>query len=337
MNSANVHHIIWDGGPNLNIRFQSNVSGTYAHNINSNFHVVYRTQLQCTGSGNRVMGWQVGSTTVATNVYFINNEFYGCANTGDQASALYIGPGSGGGYSNLVIQNNIIRDFYGECIEVNPRVTSSGAHIAGNVLHGCGKGTCNGAWLCRPGITISVQSGGGNNGTIIENNLLWDFGSSCIWDRGGGSPAAEIRNNTCFDYGKDGGTSPNPEGISGYGGPGRAIVRNNIIFAPNGTKAFNGNYAGASNNACAASDTCGSAKQGWSASEWVSTDPNSAAFLTLSAGSGARDAGALIAGLAEDYAGGLRPANGLFDIGAFEAGATAATVRPRAPDPVAAE
>ena len=154
-------------------------------------------------------------------MYFINNEFYGCDKTGDQSSAVYVGPGAGGGYNDFVLQNNVIRDFYGECVEINPRVTSSGLYIGGNVMYNCGRGTCNGAWLCRPGITVSIQSGGGNNNTVIENNLMWSFGASCIWDRGGGSPAAQIRNNTCYDYGNDSGDSPNPEGIAGYGGPGQ--------------------------------------------------------------------------------------------------------------------
>jgi len=331
LNSSSAHHIAWDGGPDLKIRFESNGSGTYANNINSNYHLVYRTQTYCSGSNNKVMGWQVGSTTAASHVYFINNEFYGCANTGDQSSAVYVGPGNGGGYNDFVLQNNIIRDFYGECVEINPRVTSSGLYIGGNVMYNCGRGTCSGAWLCRPGITVGTQSGGGNNGTVIENNLMWSFGSSCIWDRGGGTPAAQIRNNTCYNYGNDGGDSPNPEGIAGYGGAGKAIVRNNIIFAGNGTKAFNGTYSGATNNACAAGDNCGSSSVVWSASSWLSTDPNSSNFLKIGTSSPAKDAGANITAVLLDFTGASRPADGQYDIGAFEANASTSTKKPNPP------
>ncbi|HXH24041.1 MAG TPA: hypothetical protein VNI78_02255 [Vicinamibacterales bacterium] len=84
MNSANVHHIMWDGGPDLKIRFQSDgAAGTYAQNINSDWHVVYRTQTFCTATTG-VLGFQVGPTTVADHVYFINNEFHTCRLTNER-------------------------------------------------------------------------------------------------------------------------------------------------------------------------------------------------------------------------------------------------------------
>jgi len=326
-----VNHIVWDGGPDMKIRFASDGNGTYANNINSDWHIVYRTQTYCSGSGNKVLGWQIGSTVAAAHVYFINNEFYGCNNTGDQSSAVCVGPGAGGGYTDFVLQNNIIRDFFGECVEINPRVTSSGLYIGGNVMYDCGRGTCSTAWLCRPGVTVSTQSGGGNNGTVIENNLMWSFGSSCIWDRGGGSPAPQIRNNTCYDYGNDSGSSPNPQGIAGYGGAGSAVVRNNIIFAPNGTKAFNGTYSGATNNACASGDSCGASQVTWQKAYWLSTDPASSDFLKIGPTSPAKDAGANISAVLVDFAGASRPADGVYDVGAFEANATGTTKKPSAP------
>src|SRR5262249_54702211 len=143
-------------------------------------------------------GWAVGDSSVSNHVYFINNEFYGCGATGDQTSAVYVGPGNGGGYTDFVFQNNIVRDFFGEGIEINPRVTSTGITIVGNAFYNVGKGTCATPWNCRPGITMSVQSGGGNNSTVIANNVIWDTGSGCIWDRGGGTPNPIIANNTCY-------------------------------------------------------------------------------------------------------------------------------------------
>lgn len=339
MSSPNgVGYIMFDGGPDLKIRFDSNAGGgTYANHIIAHDVIVYRTQMYCTGA-NRQLGWSVGDTSVASDIYFINNEFYGCANTGDQASAVYVGPGSGGGYSNFVFQNNIVRDFFGEGLEVNPRVTSSGATIIGNAFHNIGKGTCSTSWQCRPAIVMSIQSGGGNNSTLIANNLMWDLGSGCVWDRGGGSPRALIANNTCYDYGKgsDGG-GPNPEGISGYSDSGSATVRNNIIVAPNGTAPFDGSSFTASNNLCASGKTCGGGGIIWSALTVLSSDPRTDAFMTIAANSPAVDAGMAISSVTTSYAGVARPDGGGYDIGAFEQGEGTGAARPNPPTGVSAE
>src|SRR5262249_32629878 len=140
--STGVHHIVFDGGADFRIRFDSNRGpGTYVNHIIANYVIVYRTQTFCTGSRGQE-GWSVGDYAVASHVFFINNEFHGCSETGDQSSAVYVGPGDGGGYSDFVFQNNIVRGFFGEGIEINPRVTSSGATIIGNAIYNVGKGTC---------------------------------------------------------------------------------------------------------------------------------------------------------------------------------------------------
>jgi hypothetical protein len=336
MNSPNgVSHIIFDGGPDLKIRFNSNAgAGSYANHILGSYVIVYRTQMFCTGSKAQ-LGWSVGDTSVASNIYFINNEFYGCANTGDQASAIYAGPGDGGGYSGLVIQNNIIREFFGEGIEINPRVTSSGLSITGNAFHNTGKGTCSTGWQCRPAIVVSVQSGGGNNGTLIANNMMWDTGSGCIWDRGGGTPKPLIANNTCYDFGKGSGSGgPNPEGISGYSNGGSATVSNNIIYAPNGTNAFDSSNFTASNNLCASGNGCGSSSKTWSSATVLSVDQTSSSFLLPGAGSEALDAGVAVSSVTISYTGGSRPQGAGYDIGAFESGSGIAPLKPNPPTAV---
>ena len=334
MNSANVHHVMWDGGPDLKIRFNSNVAGTfsYVNDIDSDWHIVYRTQQFCSGSNNGVRGWQVGGSTVADHVYFINNEFHSCASTGDQASAVYAGAGGGGGYTDFVFQNNIVRDMYGEGLEINPRVTSSGARITGNAFHNVGKGTCGGDWKCRPGITMSIQSGGGNHGTVIAGNLFWDIGASCIYDRGGGNPRPQIINNTCYDYGKGPGVV-NPEGVSGYTDGGSATIKNNIFYSPKGVNPFDGSSFDASHNICASGKSCGSSSKTWSANTVLSTDPNSASFLMIASTSEARDAGTTVS-VTTSYGGGTRPKDAGFDIGAFEVGGQSLTLPPQAPSNV---
>ena len=313
-NSSNVHDIIFDGGPNFGITFLANVSGRYAILIDSNNTTVYRTQGHCgTVAAAGVFG--TGAWSKVGGGRYINNETYGCEGTGDQVSFIYAGPGSpNGGYSNLLIQNNLIRDMGGEGMEINPRVTSENLTISGNAIHNVGKVTCSTAWGCRPGITMSIQSGGGNNGTVIKNNLIWNTGSGCIWDRGGGTPKPVIYNNTCYDY-ADPGSDPWPQGIAGYSNGGTATIRNNIIYDSDGTNPFDSSSFSASNNLCASGKSCGSSSQIYSAGVFQSTDQNNANFLKLASGSVAIDHG-YATSVTDSYFGTAR--SGTLDIGADE-------------------
>lgn len=328
MNSANVGHIIFDGGPNLNLKFNSNGStAQYVNHINggASYVIIYRTQMFCTGN-NQQLGWAVGDTAISDHVWFINNEFYGCSTTGDQIATIYAGPGGGGGYTNLYILNNVMRDMYGECIEINPRATSGPLTITGNAIHNCGFGTCSTAWNCRPGITVGNQGPGtGNNSTILANNLIWNVGSGCIWNRGDGTPAALIYNNTCYDYGKGNSTvggDPQPQGITGFSNNGKGTVANNIIYAPNGTAPFDSSPMTETNNICAAA--CGTSSQVYNTSTTLaSTTENSANFLLLGASSIAIDHGANgAAATSMDYRAASRPVGSAYDIGAFESGSS---------------
>jgi hypothetical protein len=324
-NSTNVHDIIFDGGPDLGIAFASTIADNYSLHILSNNTTIYRTRNYSTQpSGTELLS--VGDFRVVSGVRIINNEFYGCNTaSGYQCSAVYVGPGDNGGYSNLLIKNNIMRDLGGEGIEVNPRVTSNNIEISGNAIHNVGKQTCSGKWLCRPGITVSIQSGGGNNGTVILNNLIWDTGSSCIWDRGGGNPKPVIYYNTCYDYGKgSGGGGPNPQGISGYINGGTAIVRNNIIYVPNGTDPFDGSVFTASNNLCGSGESCGSSKQTWSVNTVLSTNQNTSNFMQIGADSEVRNNGYTMSSIKSSYTADLRPP---YDIGAFVYGTTGVSLQ----------
>jgi len=333
-NSSSVHDIIFDGGPGLNITFRSDAAAdAYSMHILSDNMTVYRTRNYSSLSGGSLL-LAIGDTKVVNGVRIINNEFYGCnSSAGFQCSAIYIGPGSGGGYNNVLIQNNIIRDMGGEGIEVNPRVTSSNLTITGNAIHNVGKQTCSGSWQCRPGVTVSIQSGNGNNATIVSNNLIWDTGSGCLWDRGGGSPRPAYYNNTCYDYGKgSSGGGPNPEGISGYSDGGTATIQNNIIYAPNGTAPFDGSNFSASNNLCASGKSCGSSNQIWSANTLLSTVTGATTFLQIGSTSEARNHGAAITTLTASYGGVTRPQEGTYDIGAFEySGSGTGVTTPTAP------
>jgi hypothetical protein len=318
-----VHDIIIDGGPNMDITFQSSVSASgpkYALHINANNITVYRTQVYATtGSVNLFAVSDYSS--VFSNNQFINNEFYGCnQSSGYQCSAIYVGactnPGSCG-FQNFAIKNNIVRDMGGEGLEINPRVASSGIEISGNAIHNTGKQTCAGNWDCRPGITVDGPSvSGSTSNAVIQNNLIWDTGASCIWDKGGAN-SAQISDNTCYDFGKGTSHGVCMQGVCGDN-HGNATIRNNIIVAPNGTNPFDSSPFTASNNICASGKSCGSAAQMWSANTVASTDANNSAFMTLGANSEAKGTGIAIAGVTVDYTGAARgtPA----DISAFKSG-----------------
>ncbi|MBK8233919.1 MAG: right-handed parallel beta-helix repeat-containing protein [Deltaproteobacteria bacterium] len=312
--SMGVHDLIIDGGLAFGIEFENEQCGdVYAFTVASDNTTVYRTRAHSTCPTGSLL-FAVGPFWQPSNVRFVNNEGYGCdAADGFQCSFVYAGPGDGGGYDGLLIQNNIIRNMGGEGIEINPRVTSSGLEIAGNAIHDVGKATCAGDWGCRPGITVAVQSGDGNDGTRIVDNLVWDTGSSCIWDRGGGDPAPIYAHNTCFDYAKVG-SDPWPFGISSYQDGGTATLANNIIFAPNGTAAFDGSAFTMEGNIC----DDGSCAMPYSAQVFASIDPDALEFLQLAGGGPAVDA-AQDVGVAIDYLGHPRPQGDGFDIGAFEA------------------
>jgi hypothetical protein len=312
LDGPDVHHVIIDGGPDLRIHFVSDAQDAYGLHVKADDVTVYRTQAYATVAA---MLFAACDDENCARVSFINNEMHDCNMTdGYQCSGIYWGPGNGGGYTTARILNNVIRSVGGEGLEINPRVTSDDLEISGNAIHDVGKATCSGSWQCRPGITVGVQSGNGNNGTMIRNNLIWDTGSGCVWDRGGGQPAPRIFNNTCYDYAKGANqNTPNPEGISGYSNSGTAEVRNNVIFAPNGTAPFDGSNFTASNNMC--SGGCGTSSQAWSSSALVLT--MSPTFLRPTASSQAKDHGMTVDDPV-DYAGVARPQGAAFDIGAFE-------------------
>lgn len=318
---TNAHDVIIDGGPDLKIHFVSDVYDKYSLHVEANNITIYRTQSYAPAVTSGAMLFAACGYLKCNNVKFINNEMHDCSfGGGYQCSGIYWSPGSGGGYSNAVIKNNIVRNMGGEGLEINPRVTSDNIEISGNAIHHVGYDTCGGTWNCRPGITMAIQSGDGNNGTVIRNNLIWDTASSCIWSYGGGSPAALIYNNTCYDYGKGTGSLTHPEGISGKYTP-TATVRNNLIYAPNGADPFDVSFT-ASNNLCGSGKSCGSSNQTWSSSTVVSTDQNNASFMKLSNNSGAKDT-AISVGVTVDYSGISRPQGAGYDIGAYEYGATA--------------
>lgn len=322
-------HVIWDGGPNLMIRFENSGSGQFDPSVYFNARpglhsniTFYRTQWEVTNGGEWVAQWGVYD-----NLSFINSEFYATrAQVTNAQHHMYMSGASNYGPStNLNILGNIFRDTPGEAIEIRLFQNLDGLVIDGNAMHNIGKGTCRADWKCRSAITFDASGGGSLSNARITNNLIWDTGEGIIrlWS---GNPL--IANNTFFDWGKG---EPANGGwgqwaLFGYSNNGRATIRNNIIYATgstaNGYKKipFDRSNFDASNNLCASGTSCGSASRTVSEASFLSLNPSSNTFLVPSSSSEANSGGTSV-GLSVDYLGSIRrESSGSIGIGAITGG-----------------
>lgn len=200
------------------------------------------------------------------NVGFINVEMYDNNAASDQSNAIYYGACDGNGscaINNGFIKNSIIRNQSGEGIEANPRVQSSGMTITGNAIHNVGKNSCSSSWDCRPGITLFINQSGTFDDVVVANNLIWNTGVGCIWDStdATGAHKTQIYNNTCYDYHKSTASGVCVQGICSSATNSVAIVRNNIIYATNGTDPFDASPFTADHNFCGVGKSCGTSSQ----------------------------------------------------------------------------
>lgn len=323
-------HVIWDGGPNLNIHFSNTTGGQFDpsvyFNAKSGLHsdiTIYRTQWNVTGSGEWVAQWGMFS-----NLRFINNEFYSTSSDQSQHHLYFSGASNYGQSSGLEIKNNVFRDTPGEAIEFRMYQNLTDVTIDGNAFHDIGKGTCSTSWKCRSPITLA-DSGGTASNVTISNNLIWDTGEGIVrcWNSGG----SKIYNNTIYNWGMG---SPANGGYGqwaffGYSKDGTCFVKNNIIYATgntaNGYKKIpidaspiiTGN---ASNNICLDGQNCGASSQVYSAT-LLSTDPTNTGFLqpNLSDSNLIKGANLSFSGVRVDYRLISRPSSASFTIGAIEA------------------
>jgi hypothetical protein len=335
-------YVIWDGGPNMRIRFINSTGGQFDPSVylngNGTLHsdiTFYRTLWQVTGDGLWVMQWGR-----VQNLRFINSEFHatGASVSGGQHHIYLSGASNFGSSSGIYFLNNIIRDTPGESIEFRLFQTFSDVFIEGNAFHDIGRGTCTTNWKCRSAITFSADGGGTFSGTVrVANNLIWDTGENCIrtWD----NPAStQFYNNTCYNWGSGptGNTKYTSAAFANYAftsnPPGD--FRNNIIYAtgsdPNGNvkTPFPNNASVDSFNGCSSTTNCGSSKQTVSASSFISLNENSPDFLRLVDGSNLIGSGTSLSVVSVDYLGSLRVG---WDIGAISTRSGSASEVPGAP------
>ena len=325
-------YVIWDGGPNLRIKFNNTTGGQFdpsvyfnAASSGTHSHItLYRTQWDVTGQGEWISSWGTWD-----NLSIINSEFY-ATSTVDAQHHIYPSCGSNyGPMTNFYILNNIFRDTAGEAIEFRLVAQSvSGVVIDGNAFHNIGKGVCKTGWKCRSAITLAQE--GGTIGSIrISNNLIWDTGEGIVRCWGGN---ANIYNNTVYNWGMG---SPANAGYGqwaffGYSKDGKCVVKNNIIYAT-GTTANGytkipfdtspGITSNASNNICLSGQSCGALSQVYSGTTLLSTNQTDANFLqpNLSLPTLTTGVNLLSAGVTVDYRRNSRPSSAPFVIGAIQA------------------
>lgn len=354
----NVGYIIIDGGNpstgEMLFKFVSDANGCSSFcgslAIVGSHITIARTQFTASGSSGSgqfegVLFCNVDSMA-CDDFTMVNVECYGFVPAGsdDQGSCMYAGScGAAGGcsVSNVRFLNSICRETDGECVELNPRVTSSVFLIANNAFHNVGKGTCRSStWSCRPAILTNINQSGATNLAVIANNIIWNTGSGCIWEKSHstGANAAKVFNNTCYDYGKGASNNGQPFGINGAtsgsdGFNSVMLAENNTICEQGGINPFSTALA----SHTTASNLVKSGESGGTSSVtaascsamFLSVDENTANFLKIDASSPGYNAGAdLSATITDDYLGISRPKATTFDIGAFEFDAGGDTTDP---------
>lgn len=330
--SANVHHIIMDGGPNLLFEFVG-TSGSDQNNytlvISSNYVTIARTRIHAGSGSGPALGIGTGSGSY-DHIWWINNEMYD--------SKKYYGVYTGGGtgctsgdtsHSNVYFYNNIFRDICGRGIQIEPRKSALNTYVSGNAFHDLGWGLSCGVSISHA-VEPATACGASLNGIYVDNNLAFNLyggfgqvgeGSNEYW-----------RNNTIYRYGIQTPVTLGSHAFSAYSDGARSTLQNNIILYPasSGINPINrGSGFTTSGNLCESGMSCGaSSKSGTKDTTFISYDPNNASFLELKSGSPAINSGLslLSSGITIDYLGNSR--SSAFDIGAIEyiSGGTSTTL-----------
>jgi len=335
--TTRIQYVIFDGGPNLKIKFNSTSNSQFDPSVYFNAataglesHITfYRTQWSVPGMGENIAQWGI-----VDNLNIINSEFQSGASSdaNNQHHIYFSGASNFGTSAHIYIRNNIFRDTPGEQIEFRMFQNTDDVVIDGNVFHNVGKGTCPVSWKCRPAITVA-SSGATVTNLVISNNLMWDIGEGAVrmWT---GSPF--VYNNSIWQWGQGQPANGGWGQWAFYGGgpnDGNGTIRNNILYGTGST----GNGAALipwdtsaftkSNNVCISAMTgCSQVFQTSGTNQTVmSLSPSSSSFMFVNGPlSNAFQTGATIAAVTSSYT--LVPRVAPYDIGAF-AGTALATLR----------
>ena len=337
---SGVHHVIFDGGPDMLIRFVgsgvTSCQNAYTVVVKSNDVTLYRVRVNANGSCGPALGPGNGSGTVTGNFRFINSELYGAS----RYYGVYVGGGTGcaagdTSFTNMEFRNSIFRDIDGRGIQIEPRADSSGLIIDGNAFHHIGANS-SGNMNVSHAVALANACGGDVSSVRVSNNIGFTLSGGFV----GFDYPSLIANNTVFDYANSG-TPPTLSfhAITSTTDGQLGTVRNNILIDNSGASGINPTNRSsgwtASNNLCGtpASPCAGTSVQtGTAAATFLSSSTTSADFLKpLNTGSAINNGANLYgSGITTDYLGSVRPAIGVFEIGAIEYGSSD-TTPPAAP------
>lgn len=290
---SNTHHIIFDGGPDMLIRFKgsgcTSSQNGYTTVVKSNDITLYRVRIDANDSGGPALGPATSATTA--NFRFINSEIYG--------ATRYYGVYTGGGatcdasagdntsHTNMEFRNSIFRQIDGRGIQIEPRFGSSGIIIDGNVFHDVGynrSGTSSISGAVQPA-DACLPNGQDITDGVVSNNLMWDLGGGGVMMFVDGA-TWEVYNNTIWDYANSSDSpTTNSHGITcSTADSCSPKVKNNIILAPaqGGLEPIHrmDSNPNTNDNVCESGSACGSgAITGTAATIFDSTSTSSSSFL----------------------------------------------------------
>jgi hypothetical protein len=320
--SANVRHLVIDGGPNLQFNFVGSASPSSNQNaytlvVSSNFVTVARSRIRQAQGWGPALGVGTGSGTY-DHIWIVNNEIHDVTNNAGAAYGVYSGGGTGCAANDtshhfVYFISNIFRNIAGNGIQIEPRNTASFTYIQGNAFHDSG-GPAN-----RSAIVLADACGASTmRDFFVSNNLIFNMGAGGIVF--GNYVNNNIQNNTIYNYALSSPFTLNSHGISCFVDGCRANVQNNIILgtsAPGINPINRASGLTTSNNLCESGRPCGSnSKVGTAATVFASTDPNSVKFQTLT--TGIPGISLFSSGVTIDYQGIPRPSTGPFDVGATQ-------------------
>src|ERR1700741_1218364 len=280
--SPNVHHVVIDGGPNLQFNFIGSAApqdqNGYTLVVASNFVTVARSRIRQGQGWGPALGVGTGPGTY-DHIWIVNNEISDVTNNAGAAYGVYTGGGTGctsgdTSHNFVYFLSNIFRNIAGNAIQVEPRNSASNTFIQGNAIHDSG-GPAN-----RPAVGLASACGGSMRDFFISNNLIFNMGAGgIIFDS---FPNINVQNNSIYNYALTAPVTLSSHGIScvAAGCPGN--VQDNIILgtsAPGINPINRASGLTTGSNLCESGRPCGStAKTGTASTVFSSIDANNVNF-----------------------------------------------------------
>ncbi len=294
--TANTKYIIWHGDSRENFIVQGAASGVGGgvgfRTVNGANHIRIQT-MTVRNFGQDCLGG--GGSPAVNNIEAIDNEISGCGDLTNLEHGIY--------WSNVtdsLIEGNYCHGVQGYCFHLynsvagNARITVRGNRIGGRK---------SGATGTAYGMVFVGADHVAYNNIIsgLDGESVKYVGCFQAWTSY--TTGLKIVNNTCYDV---------TIGIENNSGVTGAEYKNNIFNTLTNVISDSGSGTVLGTNLCPAAGT------GCSVTGSPSFTNAAVGDFSLQSSSPARDAGATLAEVSDDYIGTARPQNSVFDIGAYE-------------------